>query len=861
MPRLIHLKHATALTAGILASAHAGLMGSAATAQDSELDTASDMVMETVVVTGTRRTDRTLLESPVPVDVLSNSDLTNQGFTETNQVLNRLVPSFNFPQPSITDGTDHVRPATLRGLSPDHTLVLINGKRRHQSALLNVNGSVGRGSSAVDMNMIPTTAIQRIEVLRDGAAAQYGSDAIAGVINVRLLERREGGTITATYGQHATTLDGVSDINGVVTDADGLPVLDDRGNIQLDTTGKDRTANDGETLTIAGNIGFGLGDEGFISFAAEYRDRNPTNRAGFDPRVQFGLNDDGSFVNPGGEVGFDRLNHRFGNSAVEDLSVFMNAAAPITDTLEFYAFGSLGVRDGESAGFFRRASDSRNVPEINPQGFLPLITSEVNDYSLAAGVRGDVGGWNSDLSLVWGQDEFRFGVENSLNTSLGPTSPTEFDAGGTEFRQIVANLDLQRTFDMAGLATPLSVAFGFELRDEQYEVKAGEPASFVQGDFPGAPGSQVFPGFQPSNEVTGNRDSVAAYVELDADIVDGWNVSVAGRFEDYSDFGSTLNGKLASRYAVTDWAALRGAIATGFRAPGLQQQFFTATSTNFIDGIPNEVGTFAVGSDVAQTLGASELDNEESLSLSAGLVLTPVEGLSVTIDYYNIDLDDRVVLTENLPSSVVVPILQANGIEGVQRARFFINGIDTTTEGLDIVANYQTELGEAGNLTLTAGFNANDTTIDRVIAAPGPLAIAGITGEDLFSRREQLRFEEGQPETKLNLRANWQWEALGITLATTRYGKALDPGSTAVTDELLSAKWITDLDVRYDVSENVTLSVGANNVFDVFPDTSPTGARPDGGNFSTFNEIFPFSNFSPFGFNGRYLYARVRVDW
>ncbi len=816
---------------------------------------ANEEPLEQILVVGSRRRGRTVADSPVPIDVVSADALLSDGFTETNLILANLLPSFNFPQPSITDGTDSIRPATLRGLGPDQTLVLVNGKRRHASALLNVNGSVGRGSSAVDLNAIPATAIQRIEVLRDGAAAQYGSDAIAGVINVVLKDSPEGGSLSATYGQYVTTLDGVPDIAGVALDDNGLPLLDERGNIVLIPTGRNRKAHDGETLTIRGDVGLPIGDGGFFHVAGEYRDRNPTNRAGFDPRPQF------ADLSDPREITFNRLNHRFGNSDLRDINVFYNAGVPIGDSFEFYSFGSLGDRRSESAGFYRRARDSRNVPEIHPDGFLPMILVNVNDWSAAGGIRGSAAGWNVDTSLVWGVDEVNFGVTNSLNTSLGPTSPTEFDAGGLRFRQFTWNTDLQREFDIDGLASPLSVAFGGEYRDERYQVTAGEPASYIKGPFPGAAGSQVFPGFQPSNEVTGDRHSWAFYTELDADVTEAWNVSLAGRFEDYSDFGSTLNGKLAMRYQLVPELALRGSVSSGFRAPSLSQRFFTSTATVFIGGVPFEVGTFPVESPVAQALGAKPLKPEKSVNLSAGLVADPLESLNITLDYYRITIDKRIVLTENLPASIVVPILDAAGISGVQRARFFINGIDTRTQGIDLVATWKRDAGNLGNFDLTVGFNYNDTKITRFRAAPGPLAAVDLTGEDLFSRREQLRFERGQPKTKLNVTLNWYYKALKATLRTNRYGRTLDPGSREVFDEHLSAKWVTDVEFAYDFTDWFTLAAGANNVFDVYPDVSPTGRRPDGGNFSVFNQIFPYSNFSPFGFNGRFIYARGTLHW
>ena len=816
----------TTLRRSLLASAALAVSLPVAAPSFAQTDGEQIALAEEIIVTGTRRIDRTVADSNVPIDVVSFADLTASGFTETNQLIAGQLPSFNFPQPSITDGTDHIRPATLRGLAPDHTLVLVNGKRRHTSALLNINGSVGRGSTGVDMNMIPTSAIERVEVLRDGAAAQYGSDAIAGVINIVLKGSDEGGSLTTTYGQYVTAIEDVTGISAVniVDNGDGTQSL------EIIEDGSDRKARDGETLTISGDAGLPIGNAGFFHVSAEYRDRNPTNRSGYDIRQQYASLPDGS-LDPR-ELTFNRFNHRFGNSAVEDVSIFFNMAVNVTPEVEFYSFGSYGTRDGESGGFYRRSLDSRNVVEIYPDGFLPLITSDVNDLSVAGGLRGDIFDWSYDLSVVYGENKLTYGVINSLNRSLGPTSQTEFDAGGLKNEQMTVNLDLKSEFDISGLDAPLFVAFGAEYRDETYEVFAGEVASYIDGPFDGAAGSQVFPGFQPSNEIVGTRDSVALYVELDTDLTEAWNITVAGRFEDFSDFGSTAIGKLATRFEVNDAIALRGAVSTGFRAPSLAQQFFTATSTNFIDGIPNEVGTFPATSDVAASLGGQQLQAEDSLNLSAGFVLTPIDGLNLTADFYRITIDDRVVLSENLTVS---------DIPGITRARFFTNAVDTRTQGVDIVANYTWDLEAAGQLKLTGGFNYNDTNITND------------PDEAVFRRREQARFEIGTPKSKVITSASWYWNDLTVTPRATRYGETTDPGTTVANDEVLPSRWIIDLDINYDFSETVSLGIGANNVFDNYPQRTPPT--------STFNRIFPFSGFSPFGFAGRFVYARATVRY
>jgi iron complex outermembrane recepter protein len=835
-------------------------------------------VLDTVIVTGTRREDRTIADSPVPIDVLGGAALANQGFTETNRVLNSLVPSFNFPQPSITDGTDVIRPATLRGLSPDQTLVLINGKRRHPTALLNINGSVGRGSAAVDLNMIPAAAIQRIEVLRDGAAAQYGSDAIAGVINIVLKNADSGGSISTSFGQYMSNLEGVRELRGLQTDASGQPAVGADGTYAR-VLGGERSVTDGETWSISGNWGLPLGDQGFINLTAEYRDRNDTNRTGPDPRRQYPLV--GTAADPR-ELTFDRINHRYGDAATEDLNVFVNAGFTISDALELYGFASYGQRDGESAGFFRRpgvpvagvgstdtdvrnrnwsASTTTYVPYY-ADGFLPLITSDIEDLSIAAGAKGSFGEWDWDASVVHGSDDFDFGVENSFNTSFGSASQANFDSGGVGFQQQTVNLDVRRLFD-PGFVDSTSVAFGVEYRRENYEINAGELQSFAGGPFVanGAPaGAQVFPGFRtPLDE---SRNSKSLYVDLDTDVNDRWNLDIAARFEDYSDFGSELTGKIATRFTINDLVSLRSAISTGFRAPSLHQQFFQTSSTNNVAGTLVEIGTFPVSHPVARALGSTDLEPETSVNYSAGIVLNPLDRLNISLDFYRIDLDDRIVVTENLQGAAVEALLQSAGFNNITSARFFINGVDTQTEGFDLVGTWRTEL-PVGQLNLTAAYNYNKTEIERLTAAQGPLAT--IPNLVLFGYQERERFVKGQPRDKIALSGDWAMDLFSATLRATRFGDVLSPGTfdDRRDDVELSAKWIVDLEARFAPTERWQIALGANNLFDEYPDANPTGPRPAPftGNYSANNYFVPYSSFSPFGFNGRFVYGRVNFNW
>ena len=883
----------------------------------------------TIVITGTRRTDRTVADSPVPVDVIGSEAIINSGQTETNKILNQLVPSFNFPQPSIADGSDALRPATLRGLSPDQTLVLINGKRRHVSSLLNINGTVGRGSAAVDMNLIPGLAIGRVEVLRDGAAAQYGSDAIAGVINIQLKTNSNGGRASVTWGKYFTTVDNVANVTGLQLNGSGQPQLDPSDSRYfLANSNGDRDADDGRQLTIGANIGIPMGPNGYFNITGEFRDRNRTNRAGFDLRPNYVT---GLPTFDSREIGFNRLQFRFGDPDTVDYNLFVNAGMEIAPGWELYGFGSYGHRDTVSAANYRQAGAAANrdfsglqpntpltpanFVALTPDGFLPLIDTDLDDLAGTIGLRADLAGWKADLSFGHGQNRFDYLVRDTLNTSFGPLSQREFDAGGLFYAQDIANLDFSRQFEM-GFAKPLSVAAGTEYRHENFKIRPGDAQSSAAGplfrapivnttaancttqggrftpatnlcDFPGrtAPaGAQGFPGIPASSATDVGRHSWAAYVELDTDPIEGVTTTIAGRYERFSDFGSTWNGKFAARWEPVEGFALRGSISNGFRAPSLHQQFFTTTSTNFIGGLAVDIATLAVGSPAARALGAQDLKPEKSLNMSLGATANPMRGLTITADVYQIDIDDRIVLTETLGNGgtgnsgtvqqAVTNLLIASGFPQVSAARFFINGLDTRTKGLDVVAVYRRNLQNLGNWSLSAAYNYNKTTIEERLPALGPLAT--IPGLVLFGRVEGLRFTHGQPRDKIVLSADGDIGNFGITARTTRYGKVVSPGAAsplapnaasltafAPDDIFLKAKWITDLEFRYKAVKGLELAIGANNLFDVYPTRSPFGARPAsvGGVYPANQEYIPFSIFSPFGFNGRFLYGRVGIEF
>jgi iron complex outermembrane receptor protein len=824
------LRAAIAATLGLAASGTLLAQDAAAPAPDDDIDE--------VVVTGTRAVGRTRLDSLAPVDVLSASRLQSTASTELAEALSSAAPSLDFPRPSITDGTDHIRPATLRGLAPDQTLVLVNSKRRHQSALVNVNGSVGRGSAAVDLNAIPLAAIETVEVLRDGASAQYGSDAIAGVINLRLREAREGGNASLTYGQYDTNVE------------------TERGS---------RREDDGATTTASGWVGLPLGGEGFLTLSAEYRDRDPTSRGDFDNRV------------PGSPV-----TSRYGDADVRDITGYINAGIPLGNDWSLYGWAGYQNRDGNSAAFPRIFNDVRNVPAIYPDGFLPLITTDIDDIALGWGVRGKLAGWDADMSLVYGSNTVEYGVEHSLNVSYGADSQTSFDAGEMNYDQFTFNASIVRGFEIGDLPEPLNVALGVEARREGYGIEAGEPASYDRGPIVGAPaGAQGFPGFQPGNELDEHRTSYSAYVDVEARLTKRFLGSVAVRGEHYSDFGSAVTGKLAGRFDLTDSFALRGAVSTGFRAPGLQQESFTSTATNFIGGIPFEVGTFPATSEVAITLGAQPLDAEKSRNYSLGTVLR-FGGFEATIDAYRIDIRDRIVLSENLNTPQVAALITPLG---ATVARFFINGVETKTEGIDLVARYLWRTERAGKFEFVAAGNWNDTEVEKV---PSTNIINNIcngqpapcTPPVLFARINTLSFEEGTPESKVNLGVDWNIPLggmnFGVNLKGTRYGNVVEPGvptapeiaagQEAVRDLQIQPDWLVDFALTAKLMEDkLGFAIGADNLFDQYPDRLPIARvvpNPPGGvaNLNATNAL-AYSRYSPYGFNGRFVYARMTYNW
>ncbi len=849
-------------------------------AQDAEQNKVmDDQETEQILILGTRRPGRSVVQSNVPVDLIDEDTLNAGGFNDISRQLQNVVPSFNFYQPSLVDGTEHIKPASLRGLAPDQTLVLLNGRRFHTSALLNLNGTSGRGSVSVDLNAIPSAAIKRIEILRDGAAAQYGSDAIAGVINIITKDAAEGGSVTISGGSYFTELDGVPELTGILTDEQGNIVPNENGADRVTGIyGDDINRNDGENINFTANTGLALGDDGYINITGEIANANRTNRGGYDDGDTYPLTADGNFDQR--ELTVDRDRFNFGSPDTESYTLLANAGYYLNSKAELYSTITFQDKESVTGAFFREAADEGLfIQDIYPNGFTPQILAEIQDWSVLAGVKGSSEHWDYNASVVTGSNEVDYTTYNTANPTYLSQTPTQFYGGQLANQQTTFSFDASRFIDIDGLFSPLSFALGAEYRIDEFEISSGDEAAYTNiqaTDESGNPvvdesGNPVYQSdrlfaqgalyFSDAARVDEDRDSYAFYIDLDADITQQWNITLAGRYEDYSDFGSTSNGKLATRYMFSDTFSVRSSVSTGFRAPSLQQQFYTSVSTNFINGVAYEVGTISSTSAAAQALGGSQLEAEESTNVSLGFTWSPIERLTITADAYRIDIDDRVVLSETLGDSddeaaIVTQVFNANNIEGVGAVRFFINGVNSRTEGVDVVANYTIDDIAEGSLNLSMGANYNETEVSEVIATAGPADL--FAPESLFARRERSRLENAAPKTKANITANWQGEKVSLLLRGNYFGEVTQPGSTQTGDVTVDTAFIVDTEVGYFVTEDLQLKLGVNNLFDKYPQSAVITDAPEVGQF---DYVIPYPNFSPYGFQGRYAYGKLTYSF
>jgi iron complex outermembrane recepter protein len=820
------------------------------------------------IVVGSRARHTAAEELAVPVDVFTAEMIQAQGTNETSQILQMLAPSVNFPRQSVTDATDIVRPFTLRGLSPDHTLVLLNGWRRHQTAVVNTFAyGTGAGSSGVDLNTIPSSAIDRIEVLRDGASAQYGSDAIAGVVNLVL---KEGG------------------FTPFVNVSTGRYIPDD----YLD---------DGTTVAVSGGWALGLG-RGSLSLFGEFLDRQPTNRAWADIYEDGGTGLTDS-VNSKGQVVIKRNavpqpNHHWGDGLEKDVMTLANLQMPLSDagTSELYGFGGYSFRQGTGNGYRRYPGSARNWPEIYPLGYLPEFHPDVTDYSAAGGYRAATGGWSLDVGASFGHNDFAYNLRNTLNASLGPcldpaapcapgddsilgnaddpnlANRTAFFAGRVSREELGAGITAARELAI-GLPAPVHLAIGATFRRERFQITQGDSASWIDGGHlaqdssDAAGGSQVFPGFAPTDEADESRTNVGVYADAETNLTPTLLAALAGRFESYSDFGQRFTGKVALRLQPSPRLTLRAAGSTGFRAPGLGQSHFSKVVTNVIGGVIEEIGVFPVADSAARLLGARPLQEETAVNLSAGLAFSPTDNLTITADVFHITINDRILLGATFDDSVTQAILASGGITGVAGVQYFTNGLDTRTQGVDLTASLRLPAA-AGAFDLTGALNYTQNTITRVDPLPAVLDTTPSTEPGILDSVTYIGITEERPDWRATVTAQYSLGRFHGLVRGAYYGKfsSAQPGFCDQCRERYGAKTLFDAEIGYRFNE-VNLAVGIRNLFDTYPDqpssttpTDPTDPLSDpamlfNNNYGT----FPWAAASPFGYNGRYLYARAEV--
>ncbi|WP_224999868.1 TonB-dependent receptor [Cesiribacter sp. SM1] len=762
--------------------------------------------LQDLVVVGTRSQNRTVTETPVAIDIIPIQEITTtSGQLDVNMLLQYVAPSFNVNRQSGSDGSDHVDPATIRGLGPDQTLVLVNGKRRHQSSLINIFGTRGRGNTGTDLNTIPAAAIDRVEILRDGASAQYGSDAIAGVINIVLK----------------------SSVNEFT------------GNVNSGITSE----GDGKSFQVNGNYGFEIGERGFVNMTMDYLSRGRTNRV----------------PDPGQ---YEIYRRQFGDAESDNFSALFNAELPLSETSSFYTFGGFNFRDTDAYAWTREADDDRNIPSIYPNGFDPRIQSRIIDRSVSAGFKSKVQEWDLDLNNTYGSNRFHYIVAGSLNASLLEETPTRFDAGGFELSQNTTGINLSRYFKDWFAGT--NIAFGTEYRLERYQIFAGEEASWRnygiidsvidgrvrQFDVLGrAGGSQGFPGFNPENELDEIRTNIGVYVDGEFDFTDRFMVGAAMRFENYSDFGNTLNGKLASRLEFTDNFALRGSVSTGFRAPSLAQVYFNSTFTDFVGGVAVDKVIAGNTSALTRKLGIPALTEERALNASLGFTAS-LRNFTATVDGYYVAIDDRVVLTGAFEDTddVIGEDLQALNVGAAQ---FFTNAVDTRTKGIDVILTWANNFGQDNRLSLSLAGNFNDMEIDAIHTTQ---RLQG--KEDIyFGEREQRFLIASAPPSKINFIADYKLRGWTFNAKLMRFGEVVLMNWNELEDvpmeeklDVYTPKYTTDLAVARQLGNNIILTVGATNIFDVYPDEHDPALTESGGLWDPVQ----------MGFTGAFYYGRLR---
>jgi len=808
---------------------------------NSEAETPST---EEIIVTGTRRTDRTVTQSAIPIDVFTSADLTRQGTSDTNSLFQNIIPSFSVPQAAISTGSSFVRPPNMRGLPPDQTLVLLNSKRRHRSALVNIDVSaLSLLSQAVDLSQIPAIAIGRVEVLRDGASAQYGSDAIAGVINIGLKKGASGLEVQARYGQHYE--------------------------------------GDGKDYQIAVNKGFALGDNGFINLSAEFVDSGETSRGTQRPGAL-----ELSRERP--DLTIPNPVQKWGKTAIRNVRFFANSAIDLGDD-ELYFFGNYGHGDGHQnfnyrqpfntthfgrTGLFgvtyyldqlpngNRDANGRtfNFAQMFPNGFTPIFSGKVDDLAGTFGYRGERGELKYDLSATYGQNQLRYFLDNTINPSFGPASPTSFYLGKLKQSETNFNADFSYSVE-AGLASPVNIASGVEYRREAYEVALGDRASWDAGPFTrqvversdattfvvvSSVGSNGSTGFGPTRAGLSSRRSIAGYVDVEADITDAFTLGAAARYEHFNSFGGTSNFKASARYALSSAVAIRGAVSTGFHAPSPGQTNVDNVVLNFVAGstTPIQTGTFAVNHPASVYFGAAPVKPEKSLNITGGIVITPGSETNVTIDYYNIRIRDRLGVSQafvvTAADRIALTALGVTNANELDRVQYLTNAFKTRTQGVDAVLTNVMRTESAGTFNTSIALNYNKTKV----LERNPLIVTN----DRVANLENIL-----PKFRVNFTETWSIGAFSL-LARANYYDSFIVTSSSGAAQKFGAKVIADVEAAYKVNEHVNLAVGVQNLFDTYPDRDLRSIDPNTGLPGNGNQ---YIDSSPFGYNGGFWYARV----
>jgi len=846
-------------------------------------DTSSEI--DTVVVTA-RGKPRTVLDSAVPVDSFSEAELKSAAFTDTNDILKSLVPSYTLAREPISDGATFVRPASLRGLPTDKTLFMVNGKRRHRSALVTIGGT---GAQAPDAATIPASALKNVVVTRDGAGAQYGSDAIAGVIDFQLKDSPSGGSLTAQYGQFFL--------------------------------------GDGEDVMVTGNLGLPIGDKGFINGTFEYTSQNQVHRGKQYCNVGIPNQSAGFCVanyaatNPAYGALITDYVQKWGQPDAEGLRGVVNAGYDISDSLRVYAFANYSkssateyfnyrppVSNAVNATPIRQADGSLfQFSSIFPAGFTPMFGGDVTDYSLAGGLKGKLSnGIEYDLSGRYGNDKIAYTIWDTVNPSMGAASPKEFYDGSLVSTESALNADFAYDWALAGIKTPVTLNFGAEYRKEGYEITPGDKASYTAGTwsvpdpfgfcnattrtptaaatatvlanglncanfksdasdgFAGidpvysalAVGSNGFPGNTPAYSGKLSRDSYAAYAEASANITEAWFLDGAIRAEKFSDFGDTFNGKLATQYQITDDFGIRASVGTGFRAPTPGQLFTTNVSTRVENGAIIASGLFPATNPVAQFMGAKELKPEKSLNLALGFTASLFDGMSLTVDLYNIAIEDQFYATSaiTVTPSIKAALISAKipGADTIGQVQFFQNAFDSTTTGVDVVATYKKAWDNGQSTSFTASANWNSFVVDKV-NKPTPNT-SGVT-YTFFDGESVYDFKHAAPRWRSTLSATHEIGKFRILGRANIYGPYKNMFSVGKPDVI--QKWdpemLFDTEVSYAATDTYTVSVGARNLFSNYPDPDKTGESATNGRLYRSDSIVDWQ--------GGFWYAKVSATF